>query len=314
MGAEGWEDPHGTPVKSPRAAATRRCGETRSRFSSGLEARRSAPETERAFTSCASPPNKRLAEREGAGQTEDGGDPQDQSSRIRCSWRGPTQHRSLQGPPRAEPACTGLLSRGGELLFWVLAESPPLCEVLLVPSASASLSQTARRAGPALVLLGAHSGSGRPRHAGCTRQPPALLGASPLLIRANVPERALPAWPFPTPLHGGSLGSPLGFCLQPGGVLRGGGWPGVALWGRRVATTETRGRGSRNPSVVPPPGLAAATAGPHPDPHTEACRAWLQSKMETEEQNRVFLQSRDAPRSQANTRRANGGRGRPDLV
>ena len=126
-----------------------------------------------------SPPNKRPAEREGAGQTEDGGDPRDQSSRIGCSWQGPTQHRSLQGPPRAEPACTGLLSRGGELLFWVLAESPPLCEVLLVPSASVSLSQTARRAGPALVLRGAHSGSGPPRHAGRTGQPPHCWGRHP---------------------------------------------------------------------------------------------------------------------------------------
>lgn len=97
----------------------------------------------------------------------------------------------------------------------LLAESPPSCEVLLAPQqASASLPQTARRASPACGLQGAHSGSGPPRHAGHTQQPPTLLGASPLLSRASVPTA-----------HTSTRQPTLGFCLQPCRVLHGGGRP-----------------------------------------------------------------------------------------
>lgn len=192
------------------------------------------------------------------GQAEGGGDPRDQSSGIRCSWRGPTRHHSLQEPPRAEPACLGLLSR--ELSC--SSDSWPNHHLCVKSSwslgqALASLSQTAQRAGPALVLLGTHSGSGAPRHAGRTQQLLTLLGASPLLIRANIPEGALSACPRPTPLHGRALWAS---AYDPAASSTVGAAAGSPE-GRRVAATEPRGHGPRSPPAAAPPGTAAAQPG-----------------------------------------------------
>lgn len=123
--------------------------------------------------------------------------------------------------------------------------------------ALASLSQPAQRAGPALALLGTHSGSGAPRHAGRTQQLLTLLGASPLLIRASIPEGAPPACPHPTPLHGSSLWASAYDPAESSVAGAAGGSP----VGRRAAATEPRGRGSRSPPAAAPPGTAAAEPG-----------------------------------------------------
>ena len=64
--------------------------------------------------------------------------------------------------------------------------------------------------GPALPLssVAPIPGLGPPATLG-TQGNPRTVGGVTLLIRANVLEGTLPAWPFPTPLHGSSLGSPL---------------------------------------------------------------------------------------------------------
>lgn len=128
--------------------------------------------------------------------------------------------------------------------------------------ALASLSQTVQRAGPALILLGTHSRSGAPRQAGRTWQLLTLLGASPLLIRANIPEGALPACPHPTPLHGSSLWAS---AYDPAeSSMVGGGWGRPC--GEEGGNHRTPGTRVTEPAGGPSPRDRSSTAGPPQTP------------------------------------------------
>lgn len=145
----------------------------------------------------------------------------------------------------------------------LLAESPPLCEVLLVPrQASASLPQMAQRASPACGLQGAHSGSSHPLPRQVHTAAPHTVGgvtAPDQSQRSHTPH-------LYTAAHSGLLFA----------TLRSPPWWGAAGGGpvgEEGGNHRNLGHGSQRPSVVLPPGPAAATAGPHPDPHPEACIA-----------------------------------------
>ena len=136
----------------------------------------------------------------------------------------PNQHRSLQGAGRGD-ASTGLPSPSW-LNHHLRVKSSWSC------SRPRPLSHR-QLGGPALPVASKAPTPvpASPRHAGHTQQPPTLLGASPLLIRASVPTAHTSTRQL-TGLLLATLQSPPWS-----------GAAGAALCGRRAVTTETRGAG-----------------------------------------------------------------------